>query len=297
MLHFSPLRAGTPKPESLSFGQKLVVLFRGVTLSRPMNTRTPRDLGLASETIRVSSDDGFTVEASLLLPPNPQGTVVLFHGYASSRSSLLEQGKICHDLGWATILVDFRGSGGSDGDTTSLGYHEAEDVLAVVHMVGARGLPRPLVLYGQSMGGAAVLRSIAQRNVQADAIILESVFDRMLGTVRNRFDLMGLPSFPAAELLVYWGGVQIDCPGFQHNPVDYARSCNCAALVMHGAADQNARVEEGQAIFDNLTGEKKIVVFDGVGHTSLCNADPVLWTQVVHEFLATQVKRVSRSKK
>jgi alpha-beta hydrolase superfamily lysophospholipase len=297
MLHYSAAAARMPRLKSLSFGQKLGVLFGGVAVARPMNTRTPQDLGLSAETIHIATDDGHSLEASLLVPANSQGTVVLFHGYAESRSSLLEQGKVCFDQGWAVILVDFRGSGGSDGSTTSLGYHEAEDVVAVVRSVRERGLPRPLVLYGQSMGGAAVLRSIAQRGVRADAIILESVFDRMLGAVRNRFKLTGLPAFPTAELLVFWGDVQLDCSGFQHNPVDYARACGCPALVMHGAADRIARVEDGRAIFDNLAGEKEMVVFEGIGHTSLCGAEPERWTEAVREFLAKQLARASQSER
>ena len=59
------------------------------------------------------------------------------------------------------------------------------------------------------MGAASVLRSVHSCGVQPDAIIAESVFDRMLTTVRHRFELMGVPSFPCAELLVFWGGRQL----------------------------------------------------------------------------------------
>jgi alpha-beta hydrolase superfamily lysophospholipase len=245
--------------------------------------------------LHISTDDGLRLEAWLLAPPKPKGTVVLFHGYATCRSSLLEQGRAFHDLGFAAVLVDFRGSGGSDGSATALGYHEAQDVSAAVRHLQTLGMPRPVVLYGQSMGGAAVLRSIATLDVQPDGIILESVFDRMLGTVRNRFALMGVPAFPAAELLVFWGGVQAGISGFSHNPVEYARACNCAALVLHGTEDQNARLEEGRAIFNNLAGSKEMVEFAGAGHTSLYKVEAELWTAVVGQFLAKQVEVVSRS--
>jgi hypothetical protein len=136
------------------------------------------------------------------------------------------------------------------------------------------------------MGGAAVLRSIAALDVCVDGIILESVFDRMLKTVRNRFGLMGLPSFPSAELLVFWGGVQTGFSGFEHNPGEYARSCDCAALVFHGTEDGNAKPEDGRAVFDNLRGTKEMVLFSGAGHESLYAADRLQWTRVVGQFLA-----------
>ena len=48
-----------------------------------------------------------------------------------------------------------------------------------------------LVLYGISMGAAGELRALHSCCVRPDAIIAEAVFDRMLTTVRNRFELSG----------------------------------------------------------------------------------------------------------
>jgi pimeloyl-ACP methyl ester carboxylesterase len=142
------------------------------------------------------------------------------------------------------------------------------------------------------MGGAAVLRSVALLGVGPEAVIVESVFGRMLGAVRNRFDLMGVPSFPGAELLVFWGGAQMGFSGFSHNPEEYAHACDCPVLVLHGAEDRHARLEEGEAIYKNLTGTKEMVVFEGAGHTSLHAADPEKWKAAVESFLATKTKRV-----
>lgn len=285
MLTFHTGRARTPPPQALSFGQKVKVLLCGVSVPRPTNTRTPEEVGLTADTVRIPTDDGLNLEGWLLTPPKPRGTVVLFHGYAACRSTLLEQGRTIHDLGFAVFLLDFRGSGGSDGSATTLGYHEAHDVAAAVRLVRTLGLPRPLVLYGQSMGGAAVLRSIAALDVHPDAIVLESVFDRMLGTVRNRFSIMGVPSFPAAELLVFWGGVQAGFSGFAHNPIDYAPRVGCPALVLHGAEDRHATLADGRQLHAHLAGRKELVVFAGAGHTSLLEADRTRWTAVVAQFL------------
>jgi hypothetical protein len=68
-------------------------------------------------------------------------------------------------------------------------------------------------------------------------VILEAVFDTMLNTVRHRFHAMGIPAFPSAQLLVFWGGRQWGFDGFAHNPVQYAASLNCPSLFMHGAND------------------------------------------------------------
>jgi dipeptidyl aminopeptidase/acylaminoacyl peptidase len=285
MLTFSDTGTRTPPPQSLSAWQKLRVLVCGIRVPRPTNTRSPHDLGLPFETHRIPSSQGAVLETWLLSSSPSQGVVLLFHGYAGAKSSLLPEALALHELGYTTVLVDFRGSGGSNGQTTSLGYYEADDVAAAVRHIRSLGLTGPLILYGQSMGGAAVLRSVAQ-GVRPDAIIVESVFDRMLTTARNRFALMGAPAFPAAELLVFWGGVQVGFSGFEHNPAEYARSCDCPALVLHGEEDQNAKLEEGMAVYENLPGIKWMASFPGVGHTSLYGAAPQRWRQAVRQFLA-----------
>ena len=288
MLTYRPDSARTPSPQSLSRWQKVIVLVSGVAVPRPENDRSPADVGLVAETVHFVAEDGLGLEGWLITPPDPCGTVLLFPGYTAARSSLLPEARAFHDLGYATLLVDFRGTGGSDGSANSLGYHEANDVAATARYARERRLPGPLVLYGQSMGGAAVLRAVAILGVQSDAVIVESVFGRMIAAARNRFALMGIPSFPSAELLVFWGGVRAGLPGFDHNPAEYARSCSCRALVLHGAEDGHARPEEAQAIHDGLAGKKKLVVIPEAGHTSLLAAAPDRWRAAVGGFLAQQ---------
>lgn len=215
-----------------------------------------------------------------------KGWVLLFHGYASAKSSMLPEAKALHTLGYASFLVDFRGSGGSNRSETSLGFAEAEDVAQAFEYARALAAGQPIILYGRSMGGAAVLRAIAVYQIQPAGIILEAVFDKLLSTVQNRFTSMGLPSFPAAHLLVFWGGFQQGYSGFRHNPVEYAASVYCPTLVLHGTDDPRATLAEGRAVFQNLNGKKWFEAFSGVGHEAYLAAKPDEWQRAVSQFLA-----------
>jgi alpha-beta hydrolase superfamily lysophospholipase len=135
------------------------------------------------------------------------------------------------------------------------------------------------------MGGAAVLRAVADEDVRPAAVILESPFDRLLSTVKNRFSAMGLPSVPGAELLVFWGGVQHGYSGFAHNPVDYARRVTCPVLLLHGAADPRVTPRQARAVFDNLAGPKQFVTFENGGHEATLASDAKQWKTRVGEFL------------
>lgn len=290
MTHFVEAGEHTKKPEKLSLSEKLKVVLVGRQLPRPINSRTPRDETLTYETHSISLSNEEHLEAWFLLSA-ARGIVILFPGYGFSKDALLAPTKILHQMGYDVLLVDFRGAGGSSGSDTTLGIREAEDVARAVEFAKRKWSTRPVILYGASMGAVAVMRSLAHQNVTPDAIILESPFDRLLTTVRHRFTAMGLPTFPGAELIVFWGGVQQRIDGFAHNPVEYAKSIICPALLMHGDADKRVTVQEASAIFTNLKGSKTLAVFPGAnGHGALAIESPAQWQFQVQEFL-TKIER------
>jgi alpha-beta hydrolase superfamily lysophospholipase len=135
------------------------------------------------------------------------------------------------------------------------------------------------------MGGVAVMRAIAVEGVQVEAAILESPFDSLLSTVRNRFHSMGLPGTPGSELIVFWGSVQQGFNGFEHNPVDYAASITCPTLMLYGDNDPRVTPTEARSIYDRLAGPKEFASFPGAGHEALAVYAPERWKAEVGRFL------------
>jgi alpha-beta hydrolase superfamily lysophospholipase len=285
MTHFTAGGARTDKPEALSLWQKMNVLFTGVNIPRPICEETPEKFGLPFTTHRFGGDDGSALEGWHIPHSQAKGLVIMFHGYAGCKASLLPEARGLHDLGYATFLVDFRGSGGSRGDATTVGVFEAEDVVAACDYARSSWHGEPVVLYGHSMGSAAILRAIATAELRPTALVLECPFDRLLSTVANRFTAMGLPSFPGAQLLVFWGGVQNGFNGFRHNPVEYAERVHCPVLLLLGEMDVRVTREQGEAIFRSFQGVKQLESFQGTGHDSLLAARPEQWRRAVRSFL------------
>lgn len=286
MTHFTHGGTKTGSPESLGRWERIKVLVNGVQVPRPVNTRTPSDVGLGYRVLRAPGAHGTSLEAWLIEAKQPAGVVAMFHGYSSSKDSLLDQALEIHRAGWTVLLVDFHGSGGSSGDVTSIGWHEATDVKAAFDTAHEIAAGKPVVLHGASMGAAAILRSIAALNIKPAGIILECPFDRMLTTAENRFETMGLPSFPAAQLLIFWGGRQFGFDGFANNPCDFARSVHCPASQMHGMRDPRVTPTQAKRVFDAMAGRKQWVEFASAGHESYLASDPDLWRESVREFLS-----------
>jgi hypothetical protein len=51
-------------------------------------------------------------------------------------------------------------------------------------------------------------------------------------------------------------------------------------------------LEEGKTIYENLTGSKELVIFEGAGHTALYGAAPGQWKAAVERFLTKIAKGV-----
>lgn len=287
MLTFQP--AGEPQKmiHELSPLEKLKAILFGLNITKAVNNRTPADIDLPFETHQIQQTDGPNLEGWHLPHPNARGTVILFHGYASAKSASLPEAKAYHDLGFAVFMVDFRASGGSEGYQTSIGYYEAVDGVKTVQHVQsfAKG---PLILHGHSMGAAAILRAVAVYKLHPDAIIIEAVFDKMLSAIQNRFALVGLPAFPLANLMAFWGGVHSGQTE-PHNPVEYAQQVDCPTLMLHGTVDDRARLDQAETVFANLSGPKRLVTFEGLGHESYFVPQPDKWCAAVSAFLADEL--------
>ena len=282
--HLADRGRPTPRPEALSPGEKLRALLAGPVVPKRRNRTTPAASGLSFRTQVLAAADGAALEAWLLQRPGSRGIVAAFHGYAGAKDSLLPHARAFLETGYDVLLVDFRGSGGSAGQRTSLGFHEAGDVAAAFRH--ARSLTGgPVVLYGESMGAAAILKAAADGAVHPDGAILECPFDRLLTTVEHRFETYGVPAFPAARLLLFWGGVQQGFDALDHDPVDYARRVTAPTLLMSGADDPWVREAETRGIFAALGGPKQLVLFPGAGHGSCRTRRPWQWRAAVSAFL------------
>jgi pimeloyl-ACP methyl ester carboxylesterase len=274
--------------EPLSLVERLQLAVKGVALERPAVEARPVEFDLPYEVRKYPGEAGRL--AAWHIPHKlSAGLVVLFHGYLSCKAKLLPEARAFHDLGYRCFLVDFRGSGDSDGDCTSLGYYEADDVVRTVAYVRAHWPKEQLILFGHSMGAAAVLRALSREAQAPDAVLLESPFDRLLSTIEARFTTTGLPSFPAAPLMVFWGGLQHGYNGFDHNPVEYARRVVCPVLLMHGDRDLRVSRQQMQSIYQSLGGEKHLHIFEGLGHQSFVESRPDEWKERVSRFLQNRV--------
>lgn len=285
MTRFTTTSERTQSPEDLDIAAKIKVLLTGVQIPRPENTKTPTDYSLDFSSYYFPGAKGEAIETWHIANAETDNLVLLFHGYYASKDSLLPVATELHAMGFSTLLIDFFGSGGSEGTDTSIGYFESIDVKKSFEFAQQRWPDSKLILYGQSMGAVAILRAIAAHSIEPDALILESVYDKMISAVKNRFRSMGVPSMPMAELLVFWGGWHSGFNAFKHNPLDYASAVVCPTLVLHGFQDPRATTSQALAVYEQLGGWKNYSSYPNGGHVGTMKSDLLQWQRDIREIV------------
>lgn len=244
-----------------SFTDKIKAVIMGVDNPRPVNKTLP---GINFESVHLNSSNK-KIECWWIPKDSSIGSIILFHGYGGEKSSMLDKAEIFYGLGYNTLLVDFMGSGGSEGNRTTIGYFEAIQVKTAYDYVSTK-TGGNIILFGTSLGAVAIMKALQDYQLGAKGIILECPFGSLLETLQARFRIMKFPSFPMANLLVLWGGVQNGFNAFQHNPVDYAKSISTPTLLLYGEKDERVSRKEIDEIFSNLQGLKTLKTYPEAGH-------------------------------
>jgi uncharacterized protein len=269
----------TKDPKKLSTAKKLSTLIFGVNNPRPRNDTKP---SVPFETIKLKSNK--EIECWSIRAEQSKGTVIICHGFSGSKSTMLDKAAIFRKLGYNTFLVDFMGSGGSEGNQTTIGYFEAEEVKTCYDYLVKQG-EKNIYLFGTSMGAVAVMKAAGDYKLNPAGIIVECPFGSMYQTVCARFKTMHAPTFPMAGLLVFWGGTQNGFWAFGHNPAEYARNIVCPTLLMYGAQDEKVSGKEIDEIYENLKGKKDLKIYEEAGHENYLKKYQEQWIKDVEEFV------------
>jgi dipeptidyl aminopeptidase/acylaminoacyl peptidase len=163
---------------------------------------TPANEGLTYNDIRFKSrEDNLTLSGWLLRSQENEKTVILAHGYRKNRlQNDVPALAIAKDLvseGCNVIMFDFRNSGISDGNLTSVGQYEVQDLLGAVDYVKSQPeLNQKIILMGFSMGASTAILAGA-REPAVSAVIADSPFADLNTYLNENLSIWTeLPSFP-----------------------------------------------------------------------------------------------------
>lgn len=226
--------------------------------------------------------------------PAPRFVAVLVHGLFRGGCELETVGSMLRDLGGEVLLLELRNHGGSGRAHATFGRDESQDVIAAVQFLRQRPEARdkPLVLFGVSLGTAAVMIAAPQIERIAGVILdapiddLYATGDRMLGGIAKRRQLGPAIPKPLRALILYsaehLGGV--DFAGAATTASLCRLSPKIPILLIGAGQDDRVPMEATQALFDKLPTErdkKQIWLVESATHGKVWEAEPAEYRKKV----------------
>ncbi len=195
----------------------------------------------------------------------PKGILVQFHGNGENMTSHFMFSYWLPAQGYDVFIFDYRGYGASDGKPSVKGAIEDGEA-AINYALERRDWPSSVFIWGQSLGGAISIASLAlghfTQNPRIKALILENSFDSyrdMAEDVLSRSWITWLLKWPLARLLI----------SDRYAPVRYARRLpHIPILVIASSKDAIVPFRLEKRLFEELPQPKTLWIVPGGGHLS-----------------------------
>jgi alpha-beta hydrolase superfamily lysophospholipase len=273
----------TPMGPPIGIGQKLSYILFGPKAGKSINDKQPP---VPYTTTYISTIDQQRIELWELKADSTEETIVLFHGHGAKKSSMLPQAMQFYNWGYNVVMVDFRAHGGSEGNQCTIGIKEAKDVEAAYRHVKNKTGKEP-VLWGISLGAAAIMRSVWEFNLTPRKLVLEMPYASLYDAVVGRIKIMNIGGETVlAPLLTFWGGAVNGVWAFGQRPYIFGEKIDCPVLLQWGRNDLRVTAAETNKIARHIASStKRLIVYENSGHESLYNSEPVKWNNAVSSFL------------
>ncbi len=249
---------------------------------------TPDRLNLSYQDVYLETGDGETLHGWWLPAATNAslGTVYFLHGNAQNISSHILNVAWLPEAGYNVFLIDYRGYGQSTGEPDLEGaLHDAEAGLRWLTQHHHAG---PLILLGQSLGGAIGIALASEWSTQGeqpplDAVILDASF-------------AGFRAIAREKLGEFWLTWPLQVPLSWTIPADYEGIDHIAAIaptpvmIIHSRRDGIIPFHHGPQLYD-AAGEPKQFLATDTPHAATFVVPE--YRQAVTDFLASEPLQAS----
>lgn len=237
------------------------------------NHQLDKDLGLKSEKIEFTSDDGLILCAELVKTDylNPKGTIILVHGIRAYKEHFLPIAKLLSINGFNSVLIDLRAHGQSEGKYCTFGYYEKFDIENLIDtLILKEDITSNIGIWGQSLGAAVAIQTL-EIDKRLKFGIIESTFsdfEIIVGDyAKNKLGF----SIPLLNKYLIWRAENIgNFEASKIKPSESVKSINQRILMVHGKLDKRIKFEYGQENFNNLrSNEKEFIELKEANHLNV----------------------------
>ena len=242
------------------------------------------------EDYSILSKRGFLMECSFYRAdpskriPYIRPCVIYLHGNSSSRCEGKKMAVSLLKEGIDLFVFDFPGSGKSEGEYISLGYHEKEDVRIIIDFVEKLPGVGNIGLWGRSMGAATtLLYSHSDDRIKAQCV--DSPFadfrDLVIYLCKKQINI---PEFIINSVLFFLKNTikkKNDMDIDKLRPIDFAEISKAPTFFIHAMKDELIPYKHTIQLYEKYGGKKSINIVEG-NHNSLRQKHLII--KIIHFF-------------
>lgn len=242
------------------------------------------------EEVLIASEDGLNLHGLIYTPADGGKSprwAILCHGYTSQAAHMQTHARHISRMGFNILLPDARGHGKSEGTYIGMGWHDRRDIVAWTKHILSRAPDARILLFGISMGAAAVMMAAGEADLPASvrAVVEDcgysSVWEEFAYQVKKLF---GLPRFPVLHIASRIAQRRYGWNFREASAVEQLKKSRLPILCVHGSKDTFVPVRMIEQVYVAACGFKRKLIVEGAGHGAAAAVGGESYWQTLREF-------------
>lgn len=249
---------------------------------------------LEPESASLSSSQGdYDIPYLYLENDQAKGIVVMVHGLGGTKKTLAPIMRTFYDMGYSVISYDQANSGQSQVNYNTFGVLESYDTLDVLTFAQEEVADRPVVLWGESYGGATAVMAAA-RDQEGSQMIDYLILDCPLADSNEMIDQVfhmveDETGIPVSYLK--WSGdlfnrVKLNVRFADMDASEWAKQITIPVFITNADQDQITPPHMAQEIYQAIPHDQKYLkTMQGYGHCEFTYSEPEAYQEMLADFL------------
>jgi len=241
----------------------IVFLFQRKLLYMPAKFQLPQEQAFAAGLKYWPDLEDFRGFLSVEEPADALGTVIIFHGNAGAAYDRLFYAKALVRQKLRVILAEYPGYGGRNGRLSeeTLVQDARKTIKQAYQEFGG-----PVFVWGESLGCGVLASAVRKIDVPVKGVVLFLPWD----------------SLPMVAKTHYWYLPVHQLLKDRYNSIENLKDFKGKVAVLLAGNDEIIPVAHGQKLYDSLSAQKRLWVFEGATHNEMpVEANLAWWEEVV----------------
>ena len=245
----------------------IVFIFQRKLLYLPNKIQLPEERAIDEGLLYWPSIENFQGFISQGEPGDAKGTVIVFHGNAGAAYHRSFYAKALSIQHLRVILAEYPGYGGRDGQPSEdLLVKDALETIRLAY----QEYGEPLFVWGESLGGGVVSGAVSKTNIPIKGVVMFTPWDSLPNLAQTHYWYL-----PARWLVLD-----------KYNNIDNLQGFEGNIAVILAENDEVIPVQHGKKLYESITANKKLWLFEDVRHNEVPVAAELHWWKEVIAFVS-----------